>query len=77
MVPRSGWARAAGNAAAGTRGLGQNSPLHHTTSPALACPQPPQRGLRETLPFPGHDPKSFTRVPAPAAFPSQDFALIW
>lgn len=52
-------------------------PPPRPASPALACPQPPQRGLRETLPFPGHDPKSFTRVPALAAFPSQDFALIW
>lgn len=53
----------------------QSSPLPLMPSIGLSPATP--EGPLGTLPFPGHDPKSFTRVPAPAAFPSQDFALIW
>lgn len=76
MLLRSGWERAAGHGAAGTAGLARTAP---STAPhPQRWPVPSHSGgALGKLPFPGHDPKSFTHVPAPAAFPSQDFALIW
>lgn len=58
-------------------GFRQSSPLQPTVSPAGGLSLAPPAGPRETPLFPGHDPESFTQVPAPVALPGRDFALIW
>lgn len=58
-------------------GFSQSSPLQPPMSPAGGLSLATPVGPRETPPFSGHDPESFTQVPAPVALPCRDFALIW